>query len=432
MSAQNTKDVFELRIFFSQNPLADWNAARGAVEVLLREAGDLAPTTFRPRYDKREPLKMEALERYFRRRDPSDVLVLSGDRGIEVEWTGYPPRTTPASKLIARIPFPLIADPAHAERIIALTRALCNLIAPLYGWGHSEEDVRLAKDPHVTDALAPLVMGQMYWLTVLGASMLKNTQPGQVNTTPAYHVELLKDGSALIVTSPLPSECLSHTAREAQAKALHHLRPDLPADHILHDLLDRSSKLQPATEQLNPDFAELFRMIIDSVPLSERRAKQLELTSYRPPEITEWRPASETLPPDVPDVDDAIDTYHRQAQTFIAGHHDEIPDLMEAAPEVLPRIDAFFYARDYLRNEPATLQRLMLPTVGAYLGTMLERYLDGRWVPRQNLEESQVVIGDRAWLPFLRVQHFLQSKQAAIDFSLNSYYREAERHAPDR
>jgi hypothetical protein len=75
MSAQNTKDIFELRIFFSQNPLAAWDTARRAIEVLLREAGDLAPTVFRPRYDKKEPLTMEAIERYFKRRKADDDLV---------------------------------------------------------------------------------------------------------------------------------------------------------------------------------------------------------------------------------------------------------------------------------------------------------------------------------------------------------------------
>jgi hypothetical protein len=46
MSSHKTKDIFELRIFFSENPLASWDSARRAVEVVLREAGDLAPTVF--------------------------------------------------------------------------------------------------------------------------------------------------------------------------------------------------------------------------------------------------------------------------------------------------------------------------------------------------------------------------------------------------
>jgi len=73
----------------------------------------------------------------------------------------------------------------------------------------------------------------------------------------------------------------------------------------------------------------------------------------------------------------------------------------------------------------------MLPTLGAHLGDMLEFFLDGKWIPRRNLEESQVIVGERAWLPFLRVKRFVESKQAALDFSLWQFYREAERHAPN-
>jgi len=48
-------------------------------------------------------------------------------------------------------------------------------------------------------------------------------------------------------------------------------------------------------------------------------------------------------------------------------------------------------------------------------------------VPRRALEEAQVIVGDRAWLPFLRVKHYLQSRQAVIDYSLTRFMREAAR-----
>ena len=427
MSSQKTKDIFELRIFFSANPLTSWDSARRAVEVLLHEAGDLAPTVFRPRYDKKTPLTMEALEAYFKQRKSSDVLVLTSDQGVSIEWTPYPSGTNPGSKLIYRIPFSLLSDTTRAERVITFTKALGDLNPPLYGWGHSDEDIRLANEPHVTDALAPLQLVQVYWLTILGASMVQAFGRERVASAPAHRVEFLTDGSALVITAELPTECLSPAAREVQAKTLHHLRPDLPYDQVLRDLLARSSNLQPAAKSLNPDYAQLFRMIIDSAPLAERRAKELELTGYQPPPITEIR--VEPLPPDVADVNEAIDQYHRQAQTFTAGYHDQIPGLMEAEPESLANIDAFFYANDYLRSDPVALERLMIPTLGAYLGTVLERHLGGSWAPRRNLEESQVIAGNRAWLPFRRVRNFLQSRNAAIDSSLNAYYREAERRS---
>jgi hypothetical protein len=63
------------------------------------------------------------------------------------------------------------------------------------------------------------------------------------------------------------------------------------------------------------------------------------------------------------------------------------------------------------------------------LGEMLGDHLDGRWVMRKNLEESVVIVGERAWLPFVRARHFAKSKQSVLDASLMKFFREAERHA---
>jgi hypothetical protein len=222
-------------------------------------------------------------------------------------------------------------------------------------------------------------------------------------------------------------DLLSLAAREAQAAVLAHLRPDRDRAQVLRELMERSAKLAPVVAGGDPDLAEVIRIVVEAVPLAERRAKQLELNANRPPEVDEWRPAAEALPAD---VDDVVDQYHRQAQTFVAGYHAEIPSLLDAEPNSLPWVDAHFYLRDYARTKDrATLEELMVPTLGAHLGTLMERWLDGRWVPRRNLDESQVIVGDRAWLPFLRVRHFVQSRQAALDYSLTRFYREAERHA---
>lgn len=56
---------------------------------------------------------------------------------------------------------------------------------------------------------------------------------------------------------------------------------------------------------------------------------------------------------------------------------------------------------------------------------MVARNLGGRWVPRRNIDEAQVVVGDRPWLPFLRARRHMQSKQSALDYSLTKFYGEA-------
>jgi hypothetical protein len=73
-------------------------------------------------------------------------------------------------------------------------------------------------------------------------------------------------------------------------------------------------------------------------------------------------------------------------------------------------------------------REVMVGCMGAYLGVMLRILLQGRWVPRRKLDESAVVVGDTAWLPFLRARHHLLSKQNALDFSLTHFFHHARRH----
>jgi hypothetical protein len=57
---------------------------------------------------------------------------------------------------------------------------------------------------------------------------------------------------------------------------------------------------------------------------------------------------------------------------------------------------------------------MFVPSLGALLARMMVTELGGRWQPRRNLEQTQVILGDRAWLPFLRVNHFVQSRSSAM------------------
>ena len=66
--------------------------------------------------------------------------------------------------------------------------------------------------------------------------------------------------------------------------------------------------------------------------------------------------------------------------------------------------------------------------MGAYLGEVLVRHLGGQWIPRQKLEEAQVRVGQRVWLPFLRAHRYMRSRQSLLDYSLTQLYRAAERH----
>jgi hypothetical protein len=69
-----------------------------------------------------------------------------------------------------------------------------------------------------------------------------------------------------------------------------------------------------------------------------------------------------------------------------------------------------------------------VPAIGAYLGEVLVRRLGGQWIPRRKLEEAQVLVGRRVWLPFVRAHHYMRSCQSLLDYSLTQLYRVAERH----
>lgn len=69
----------------------------------------------------------------------------------------------------------------------------------------------------------------------------------------------------------------------------------------------------------------------------------------------------------------------------------------------------------------------MIPAVGGYVGELLVRRFGGRWVPRRKRDEAAVVIGEHAWLPFVRAGEYLVDHQAAVRASLTHFVREIER-----
>jgi hypothetical protein len=398
------RDCFELRLFLREDILGGWDVLRPFLEALLRDGGDLAPTLFRKSADQGIPLTLEVLSREFKRRRLPQDLWLSNERGVEIQVRGFAPDKDPGTKLIMHVP-PATLD---GERVLSLVGVLCRSIAPLYGFGHSLADASLGRDPHMTNTWAPKQVYEAYWLTILGAAMVRKLGRDRVQSTPAWRVEFLPNGASLIVLAPDPADLLSPAAREAQARALAHLRQDVAADQALRELLERNQRLALSA------WAESATTSAEAV-------------------VTEWRPAKEALPSDVDDVAAAVAHHHSEAENFISGFHEQIEDLIAGDVDSLPRIDQHFLASDYWReHDAAMLERLFVPRLGAYLGTIVERRAGGRWMPRRLLEESQLIAGDRAWLPFLRVKRFVQSRQAAAEFCLARFFDEVERHTGGR
>jgi hypothetical protein len=132
----------------------------------------------------------------------------------------------------------------------------------------------------------------------------------------------------------------------------------------------------------------------------------------------------------VDDVQAAIDTYEGlYAEQLIALFHSEEPSVMDGTLEALPRMDFRLWHWRWAKKLSHEQRETLVPALGAWLGRHLVHFLGGRWVPRRKLEEAAVVVGDRAWLPFLRARHALQSLEAPLDFSCSQLFRTAQRLA---
>ncbi|HLL53076.1 MAG TPA: hypothetical protein VK447_05985 [Myxococcaceae bacterium] len=334
-------------------------------------------------------------------------------------------------------PLSLAETPGRAERwsraLVDIVRAWSSSYPATLAYVHAGEDSTLARweyNPTEGPELAPRErLPSIYWLNVLGKAWVDALGRERVLSTPAHLLEELPNGAVLLVTRPTVADWRSDEGRLAQARALVHLRPELDFDTVLRGLRERSDLFEPVEPRFEPDSAPLLIRVANHRGHSERPRKIAELNAYRPPDVDEWLPANAALPPDVPEPTAAIHQYRELADLLAVMLHPDVEDVLEASPEALTEIDyRLWWERFPELYEREKLDHKLFPSVGAYLGELLVRHLGGRWVPRRNLLESQVIVGDRAWLPFLRTQRYLQSTQALLDHSLTRFYRTAARH----
>jgi hypothetical protein len=169
--------------------------------------------------------------------------------------------------------------------------------------------------------------------------------------------------------------------------------------------------------------------VVDRAASYERQRRIAELNAWRPPEPEEWRPADSALPPDVDSVERALEQYSLYAEHLVALLHTKVPSVFKATPESLTDADFYFWREEFPESRlREAIDEHAVPAIGAYLGEVLVRNLGGQWIPRQKLEEAQVLVGNRVWLPFVRARSYMRSRQSLLDYSLTSLYRVAERH----
>ncbi|MFY0523365.1 hypothetical protein ACN28I_09335 [Archangium gephyra] len=347
----------------------------------------------------------------------------------------FPPLPPELDVSVNLQPLPFFAKEERCHEFVAMVRAWASRYPVSYAAAHSMADRDLANFPSFgrdkavwhRDGFDKIY--EVCWLNVFGPKLVETVGRERMLSTPAHQVEELPNGSILLVMSPTPADFASDAARQAQARAHVHLRPDLDFDTVLSTLRERSAALAPVEPRFHPDLAPLLLRTLDRSAIHERQRRIAELNAWQPPAPEEWLPTDAALPSDVEDPERAREHYGDLAEHLVALLHSEVPSVFEETPESLTDANFYFWREEFPKSRlREAIDAHAVPAIGAYLGEVLVRNLGGRWIPRQKLEEVQVLVGTRVWLPFVRAQHYMRSCQALLDYSLTQLYREAERH----
>jgi hypothetical protein len=332
-------------------------------------------------------------------------------------------------------PLTFFTDAERCRKLVELVRAWSSHYPGPHAMAHSVADEELAGFPnfgrddetYFRDGFDKIY--EVCWLNVFGPKLVQTVGRERMLSTPAHRVEELPNGSILLVTWPTAADFTREEARQAQARALVHLRPELDFDTVLRSLRERNAALVPVEPRFHPDVAPLLARVLNFAAISRRQRRIAELNAYQPPEPEEWLPANASLPSDVPDMKAALEHYSLLAEHLVALFHTQVPSVFEQTPESLTDVDLQFWLERFPEVfERHNIDQRAVPAVGAYLGQVLVRHLGGQWIPRRKLEEAQVRVGQRVWLPFLRAHRYMRSTQSLLDCSLSQLYRVAERH----
>ncbi|MFP2898988.1 hypothetical protein [Corallococcus sp. 4LFB] len=331
-------------------------------------------------------------------------------------------------------PLPFFREES-SRSLAAVARAWASQYPVAYASAHSNADEQLADSPNFgrddrearRDGFDKIY--ELFWLNIFGPKLVESVGRERMLSTPAHLVEELPNGSILLVLWPTAAEFASEEARVVQARAHVHLRPDLDFDTVLRTLRERSAALVPVEPRFHPDVAPFLSRLPDEFAISERQRKIAELNAFRPPVPEEWLPVAH--PSDVANPERVLESYGDLSEGLVAALHTQVPSIMDETAESLTDLDFYFWKENFpVRYTRELIDSHTAPALGAYLGDVLVRRLGGTWVLRAKMEESQVRVGKRVWLPFLRARRYMQSRQSLLDYSLTQFFREAERCRP--
>lgn len=318
-----------------------------------------------------------------------------------------------------------LADLARSEQLIKLVKALARQPNTTFARAHESADLELS-DQHRSNQvlLEPTEIDDVYWLTLWGPQLVNRAGRERVLSTPAYRIEELPGGAVLLLTRPTPSDVLAPEGRRAQAKALAHLRPDRSEDEIYEQLMERSRQLAAVEKRFAPDVASFFDVLAAEAGKVNRAAEIERLNAHQVPPVSEV-----SDPPLAPqgDAEAAADDYDDRAEQLIALLRKQVPDIESFEPRVVPLVDYWCWNFNFAGYDRKDVENDFVPALGAYMALVMVKHLGGTLVPRRKLDESQVVVGRRAFLPFLRARHALASRDAQLDHSMTQLIEVAKR-----
>jgi len=347
----------------------------------------------------------------------------------------FPPLEPKLDISLVLQPLSFFTDGERSRNFVDLVRAWASHYPVTYAMAHSMADRQLTDYPSFgrdketwhRDGFDKVY--EVFWLNIFTPKLVEAVGRERMLSTPAHRVEELPNGSILLVTWPSAADFARDEARQAQARALVHLRPDLDSETVQRTLRERSATLAPMEPHFHPDMAPLLARVVDDVAISERQRKIAEFNAWKPPEPEEWLAADAALSPDVTDPKATCEHYSLLAEHLVALLHTKVPSVFKETPESLTDVDYQFWHEEFPRVfERRDIDEHAVPAVGAYLGQVLVRNLGGQWIPRKKLEEAQVRVGNRVWLPFLRAHRYMRSRQSLLDYSLTQLYGVAARH----
>ncbi|MGZ3457496.1 MAG: hypothetical protein ACXU86_03220 [Archangium sp.] len=408
------------------------------LQALEEYAGEWMPDVIRGKRQRKysRPSFWKALEERRSERSTRSGLYRTKWPALDMSLSLYFPPLPPELSILLEVqPLSVFAEAERCRQFVEMVRAWGSRYPVSHASAHSVADRGLADSPlfgrdmqtSIRDGFDKIY--EVFWLNVFGPKLVEAVGRERMLSTPAWRVEELPNGCVLLVTWPTSADFASDKAREAQARAHVHLRPDLDYDTVLRTLRERSAMLAPVEPRFPPGLAPLLSRVVDRAAIHKRQRRIAELNAWQPPEPEEWLPASAALPSDVADPERAREHYDTLAEHLVALLHTEVPSVFEATPESLTDADFYFWREEFPTSRlREAIDAQAVPAIGAYLGEVLVRHLGGQWIPRKNIEEAQVLVGNRVWFPFVRARHYMRSRQALLEYSLTRLYRVAERH----